>query len=146
MNLVTVKGQTYNLDHLVRYISHTGQRESGVTEGPDGPRPVFGEYRFLELVFADGSRVELDGIQSEALLRHLASEGPALDLDQVDEEVLGHVVVRDSESGDVILPSEDETDEERSEEEEASHRRMVETSRAPAPHDATSVMPHGMGE
>lgn len=111
MNLVTIKGQTYNLDHLVRYVPHMGQREVGVTGSPRDPRPIFGDYRYLELVFVDGSRAELDGIQSDALLRHLAAQGPALDLDLVDEAVLGHVVVRDSESGDVILPSEDESSE-----------------------------------
>ncbi len=147
MNLVTIKGQTYNLDHLVRYIPHMGQREVGVTEeGLTDPRPIFGEYRYLELVFVDGSRVELDGIQSDVLLRHLAAQGPALDLDLVDEAVLGHVVVRNSESGDVILPSGDETDAERSEEEAASHRRAIDTARAPTPHDSTSVMPRGMGD
>ncbi len=146
MNLVTIKGQTYNLDHMVRYISHMGQREVGVTQGPGEPRPIFGDYRYLELVFVDGARVELDGIQSDALLRHLAAQGPALDLDLVDEAVLGHVLVRDSESGDVILPSEEESDEEQREEEAASHRRAMEKSRAPTPHDATSVMPRGMGD
>lgn len=146
MNLVTIKGQTYNLDLLVRYIPHLGQREVGVTDGPGEPRPIFGEYRYLELVFSDGSRVELDAIQSDALLRHLAAQGPALDLDLVDEAILGRAVVRNSESGDVYMPSQDESAEEQSEEEEAAHRRAMQRSRAPEPHDPTSVMPHGMGD
>lgn len=104
MNLVTIQGQTYNLDQLVRYITHVGSREVGATEEIVDPKPIFGEYRYLELVFSDGSRVELDGVQSAALLRHLAASGTTLDLDQVDEAALGHVLVHDTESGDVVLP------------------------------------------
>ncbi len=106
MNLVTIKGETYNLDLLVKYITHVGTREVGTTGEIVDPKAIFGEYRYLELVFADGSRVELDAVQSSALMRRLASEGPVLDLDQVDEAALGHVLVRDTEGGDIILPDE----------------------------------------
>ncbi len=106
MNFVTIKGQTYNLDQLVRYLSHVGSREIGATGEIVNPRPIFGEYRYVELIFADGSRVELDGIQSAALLRHLASLGPTLDLDQIDETALGHVLVHNTDVGDVILADE----------------------------------------
>jgi hypothetical protein len=104
MNLVTIQGRTYNLDLMVRYEARVGTREVGVEEGvAEEGRPIFGEYRYLELVFADGSKVELDGVQSEALLRRLGAQGPPLDLDAVDEAALGHVVVRDTEIGDVVL-------------------------------------------
>lgn len=106
MNLVTIKGETYNLDLLVKYITHVGTREVGTTEEIVDPRAIFGEYRYVELVFADGSRVELDAVQSSALLQRLAAGGPALDLDRLDESALGHVVVHDTEGGDIILPDE----------------------------------------
>lgn len=110
MRLVTTRGQTYNLAHLVRYQTHVGTREVGVTEHVRAEsEPVFGEYRYLELFFADGSRVELDGIQSAALLRYLKRHAHTLDLDRIDEEALGHVLVHDTEAGDVILPSTAET-------------------------------------
>jgi hypothetical protein len=104
MNLVTIKGQTYNLDQMVRYIHRVGSREVGVApEIAHEGRPIFGEYRYVELVFADGSRVELDAIQTAALLRHLEALAPALDLDAIDEAALGHVLVHNTEVGDVIL-------------------------------------------
>ncbi len=108
MNLVTIKGQTYNLDLMVRYLTHVGSREIGATEGiAHEGTPIFGEYRYLELFFADGSTVELDGIQSAALLKHLSAQGPSLDLDAIDEAALGHVLVHDTEVGDVILGEEE---------------------------------------
>ncbi len=109
MILVTIKGETYNLDQMVKYITHVGQREIGATESLINPVPVFGEFRFLELVFADGSHVELDGIQSEALLAFLETRSHQIDLDQIDEKVLGHVVVHNSEVGDLVLAEEEET-------------------------------------
>ena len=106
MRLVTTRGQTYNLAHLVRYLTRIGTREVGATEHVRAEaEPVFGEFRYLELFFSDGSRVELDGIQSSALLRYLKRHAHVLDLDQIDEDVLGHVLVHDTEAGDVILPS-----------------------------------------
>lgn len=104
--LMTIQAQTYNLDHLVRYISHTGSREVGATEHVrTEAEPIFAAYRYLELFFSDGSRVTLDGIQSQALLRVLSRSAQLLDLDQIDEAVLGPVLVHDTEGGDVILPA-----------------------------------------
>ena len=106
MTWVKVGGETYNLGLLLKFVERTGQREVGAIPDVVAPEPVFDEFRFVELVFVDGTRVELDGPQTEAFLRHVRSDGPPLDLDRVDAEVLGRVIVRDSEGGDVILPQE----------------------------------------
>jgi hypothetical protein len=105
MTFVTVNGQTHNLQHLLRYITHLGQREVGVSESVVDPQPIFGEFRYVELVFTDGAQVTLDAVQSEAFLKFLAGRSQRLDLDSIEEAALGHVVVRDTdEGGDIILP------------------------------------------
>ncbi len=105
-SLVTIRGQSYNLDHLVRYATHTGSREIGSTGHiAEDAEPVFGIFRYLELFFSDGSRVTLDGPQSQALLAFLDRFAERLDLDQIEEAALGRVLVHDTEAGDVILPA-----------------------------------------
>jgi hypothetical protein len=114
MNLVKVRNGFYNLDFLVKFVEHVGQSEVGTVHEDTGtPRPVFDEFRYFELFFLDGSRVELDEAQTEAFRRAVTDSGAILDLDQVDEDTLGHVLIKDSEVGDVIVPQEVlETDEE----------------------------------
>ncbi|MBX6312359.1 MAG: hypothetical protein IRY99_05485 [Isosphaeraceae bacterium] len=111
MNLVKVRGETYNLDFLVKYVEHTGQREAGVRGGPMQGEPIFVDFRFVELFFLDGSRVTLDAPQSEAFLARYAGGEAVLDLDRIDAEILGPVLVRDTQAGDVILPSNEEVEE-----------------------------------
>jgi hypothetical protein len=107
MKLVKIRDEFYNLDHLVRFVEHVGQSEVGtVGEDTRSPRPVFDEFRYVELFFLDGSRVELDEAQTDAFRRVITDRGVILDLDQVDEDALGHVLVKDSEAGDVIVPPE----------------------------------------
>jgi hypothetical protein len=108
MTFVTVNGQTYNLRHLVKYVSHVGQREVGVTESVVEPQPIFGEFRYIELFFSDGTSIALDGIQTDAFLNCLAGWSKTLDLDRIEEAALGHVVVHDTdEGGDIILPEDE---------------------------------------
>lgn len=105
MMFVTVQGQTFQLSHLVKYVTHIGQREIGVTESVRNPEPIFGDFRYVELFFVDGSVVQLDGVQTEAFLSFLEGRALVLDLDRVDESALGHIVVHDTaEGGDIILP------------------------------------------
>jgi hypothetical protein len=105
--LLKVRDGFYNLDYLVKFVEHVGQREVGaLREDTGSPRPIFDEFRYVELFFLDGSRVALDAAQTEAFRRAVVDRGPVLDLDRVDEEALGRVLVRDSEAGDVIMPRE----------------------------------------
>jgi hypothetical protein len=109
MTLITVGGTTYNLHQLVRFVSHTGQREIGATSSVLNPEPIFGEFRFVELFFSDGARAELDEAQTRAFDAWLAERSQRLDLDMVEEAILGHVVVHDTdEGGDIILPPDDD--------------------------------------
>jgi hypothetical protein len=104
MLALTVRGQTYLLSHLVRYATHTGQREVGTSGAVRDPEPLFAEFRFVELHFADGSAVTLDGPQTEAFFAFLGRHARTLNLDHVEEQTLGHVVVHGTdEGGDVVL-------------------------------------------
>jgi hypothetical protein len=108
MILLTVQGQTYNLDYLVKFVTHTGQREAG-TAGLVDPEPVFEDYRYVELVFADGVRVTLDDAQTRAFLTFLRRRSYNVDLDRVEEAAIGHVVVHDTaEGGDIIFQTPEE--------------------------------------
>lgn len=110
MTLVTVGGTTYNLDLLVRFVTHKGQREIGATDSLVDPQPIFGEFEFVELFFSDGARVELGEAQTRAFLAWIARRSMVIDLDSVDEAVVGHIVVHDTEEGgDVILAREEQT-------------------------------------
>lgn len=107
MLLITVKGQTYHLSQLVRYATHVGQRGVGATTDLVEPEPIFGDFQFLELFFSDGSHVDLDEVQSRAFLKFVVQRATMLDLDKVDEESLGTILVHDTEEGgDIILPAE----------------------------------------
>jgi hypothetical protein len=107
MNLVKIGNAYYNLHYLVKYVEHVGQSEVGtIDEDPLGPRPAFDDFRYYELFFLDGRQVTLDEAQTEAFRRFVTAKGSTLDLDQVDEDTLGHVLVRDTESGDVIVSPE----------------------------------------
>ena len=105
MNLAKIGGETYNLDLLLKYVEHVGQREVGTGGDPMHPEPAFGDFRYVSLHFLDGSAVTLDSPQSEAFLEHVLRR-PVLDLDRVDEQAIGLVLVHDSEGGDVILSNE----------------------------------------
>ncbi len=108
MILLTVQGQTYNLDYLVKYVFHTG--ESEVTPpGPADDEPSFKTYRYIELLFADGTNIALDKIQTEAFLTYIARRSLTLDLDRIDELAVGHVVVHGTdEGGDIIFQTPEE--------------------------------------
>jgi hypothetical protein len=107
MNLVKVRNGFYNLAYLVKFIEHVGQSEVGTaSEDTRALQPIFDEFRYFELFFLDGSRVELDEAQTEAFRRAVTDGSAILDLDQVDEDTLGHVLVTDSEAGDVIVSQE----------------------------------------
>ena len=102
-----MQGQTYNLAQLVRYSLRTGQREVGAKTNRLDPLPLFAEFRFAELFFSDGSKVELDGVQTEAFLKYLEKQSERLDLDQVETRAVGRVLVHDTaEGGDIVLPPE----------------------------------------
>jgi hypothetical protein len=106
MFFLTVQGQTYNLDHLVRFVTHTGRRQVGTDESLTDPEPIFEDFRYVELIFSDGTSISLDGPQTEAFLNFLARRSQVLDLDKVEEATVGHIVVRDTEEGgDIILPT-----------------------------------------
>lgn len=105
MLFLTVHGQTHNLAYLLRYVLHEGQREIGATGSLVDPEPIFGPFRYAELIFRDGTRITLDGPQTEAFLKEMRRRGHFVDLDAVDEKALGHVIVHDTdEGGDIILP------------------------------------------
>ncbi len=105
MIFVTVQGQTYNLGQLVRYVTHIGQRSVSATSDIVDPEPIFGDFRYVELHFSDGAHVALDEAQTRAFLALIAQRGSHLDLDKIDSEVLGTVLVHDTEEGgDIILP------------------------------------------
>jgi hypothetical protein len=91
---------------LVKYVEHVGQRRSGRSTRIAGPPAGLRRLPFFELFFLDGRQVTLDAAQTEAFRRFVDAKGSTLDLDQVDEDALGHVLVRDSESGDVIVSPE----------------------------------------
>lgn len=110
MILLTVQGQTYNLDYLVKFVTHTGQRDIGGT-GVTEPEPVFEPFRYVELIFADGVHVTLDDVQTEAFLTYMRRRSFTIDLDRVEEAAIGHVVVHDTvEGGDIILQTAEEAD------------------------------------
>lgn len=108
MMFVTVGGITYNLAQLVKFKTHIGQREVGATESVVDPQPIFGDFQYLELVFSDGAKVELDEAQTRAFLPFLRNRAPLLDLDKVEEAILGEVLVHGTEEGgDIILAREE---------------------------------------
>ena len=110
MQLLTVQSQTYHLAQLVRYRLHTGQREVGAKTNRLEPLPLFADFQFAELLFSDGSRVELVGAQTEAFLKHLEKFANRLDLDQVETRAVGTVLVHDTaEGGDIVIPREPES-------------------------------------
>jgi hypothetical protein len=113
MRWVKIGGSTYNLDTLIRYEQHIGEREVGSRGGIMNPEPIFREFRFVALHFLDHTSVELDGPQTEAFLRCIGADGGVLDLDKVDEDVVGHVFVKGSEAGDIIMSEEDEAERDR---------------------------------
>src|SRR5215213_5211191 len=107
MKLMKIHNTFYNLGYLVKYVEHVGQREVGTNEDdPLNPSPQFDDFPYFELFFLDGSRVTLDQEQTEAFLRIAVEGSSTLDLDRVDEELLGAVLVKDPVSGDVIVPPE----------------------------------------
>ncbi|GIW86000.1 MAG: hypothetical protein KatS3mg108_0324 [Isosphaeraceae bacterium] len=110
MILLTIQGQTYNLDYLVKYRVHTGQREVA-TSGLVDPEPVFEDYRYIELVFADGVCITLDDVQTKAFLNFLRRRSYTLDLDRIDEIAFGPVVVHDTvEGGNIIFQTPEEAE------------------------------------
>jgi hypothetical protein len=111
MQLLTVQGKTFNLAHLVNYTLHVGQREVGTTSSGINPVPVFADFRYAELVFTDGSLILLQAEQTEAFLAHVARHAFRLDLDQIEAQSVGNVVVHGTvEGGDIVLPSADADD------------------------------------
>jgi hypothetical protein len=111
MQLLTVQGQTFNLAHLVRYTLHVGQREVGAGAGGIDPVPLFADFRYAELFFVDGSRILLQGPQTEAFLVQIERSAEQLDLDRVEAQTVGNVVVHGTdEGGDIVLPSSDADD------------------------------------
>lgn len=107
MKLVKIHNTSYNLDYLVKYVEHVGQHEVGTNEeDPLNPRPAFEDFSYFELIFVDGSRVTLDEAQTEAFRLNVEEFTTTLDLDRVDEELLGSILVKDSESGDIIVSPE----------------------------------------
>ena len=106
MQLLTVQGQTFNLAQLVRYTLHIGQREVGTTPNGINPVPVFADFRYAELLFTDGSRIQLQAEQTEAFLVHIERHAERLDLDRVETQSVGKVVVHGTaEGGDIVLPA-----------------------------------------
>lgn len=110
MLFVTVQNKSYNLAHLIYYESLIGQSEVGATATVVvEPEPVFGDFRYVQLVFSTGERVSLDAPQSEAFLAFIGTRSTRLDLDFIEQSTVGTILVHDTEEGgDIFLPARDE--------------------------------------
>jgi hypothetical protein len=112
MHYLKVNGRCYNLTHLIQYVAHAGQHEVGMTNSVVDPEPIFGAFTYYQLIFTDGSSVTLDEAQSRAFAAYMEQRASTLDLDKVEEAIMGHVVVQDTEEGgDIILAPESQDDE-----------------------------------
>ncbi len=110
MRLLTVQGQTFNLAHLVRYTLQTSQSEVGSRADRLDPLPLFADLTFARLYFSEGLSVQLEEVQTQAFLAFIKKNSETLDLDRVETQAVGTVLVHNTaEGGDIVLPTEPPT-------------------------------------